>query len=194
MCFDCVRHQSEKALRAEYLDGVPGMENPPSLKCPTCPDCPPVEFCPAGLANPDGAPGAEIPIEPQAGPFTGAESAVLTYLVSQRGRWVPALEVAAQTGIRERGVRYAVRALVMRGEPIISMAGPGGGFRFIDDASELEADRARKRREALSLLYRLSRQDRTLVLQELAGQERISECGLSTPSTPSTTSTEEVSR
>jgi len=113
------------------------------------------------------------PTGPQPGLYTPDQSRVMTILVVEAGRSISARELSARTEIPDRRMRLTIRELVMRGEPIVSMAGPGGGFRFADSAAELQADRARKRREALSLLYRLSRQDRTMVMAELAGQERL---------------------
>jgi hypothetical protein len=159
MCFDCVRSQSEKALRREYLDGEPGAERPV-----------------VGAVSNAMIADKSAPTTPQAGEYTDDESAVMSALVgAAAGRWMSAGELSERTGIPDRRMRLTIRALVMRGEPIISMPGTSGGFKFVDDAEELAADRARKRREALSLLYRLSRQDRTMVLKELAGQERLME-------------------
>lgn len=101
---------------------------------------------------------------------------MISYLYHRKNtaRWIPSLELAANTGIRERGVRYCIRALVIKGEPIATKSGPGGGFKFVEDAEELAASRDRLMKEARSIFYRLGRQQRSQILQELAGQERLS--------------------
>ena len=138
----------DRALRREYLDGAPGAERP--------------------------APGARS--APRfAVRYTDDESAVLSLIVAAGGRMVPILELAAKTGIRERGVRYVIRDLVVRGEPIITQSGPGGGAAWCEDPAAFAAARARLRKEALALLWRLSAEERSGILEEIRGQMRMEE-------------------
>lgn len=110
--------------------------------------------------------------------LTDVEEIVLEIIQNSGGCWIGAREVVRlfrdrtenERPMRERKVRYIVKALIAKGEPIVSRAGYGGGFRYVTDPEEIELCRLRWLREAKSLLWKASRFDRTGLAARLAGQ------------------------
>lgn len=106
--------------------------------------------------------------------MTESEAAVMAELVSAKGRPLHADDIGLRLGIRERGVRYIVKALVEDlGIPIVSEPGEGGGFRLVNDLLEIERCKRGLFKQAFSVLRRARSFDRTGTAARLAGQLEI---------------------